>query len=81
MLDERDTIRLIVWPLSLAVAFALLIGEVAYAQQKPHVFVSALTHSSSHTAALDNQYRFDRTLERAVARKYALVPASTPPVL
>jgi hypothetical protein len=75
------TIRLTVWPLNLAVAIVLLIGEIAHAQQKPHVFVSPLTHSGSHTAALNNQYRFDRALERAVAKKYALVPSSTPPAL
>ena len=67
--------------LNLAVTFALLIGKLAYAQQKPHVFVSAITHSGPHMASLDTQYRFDRTLERAVAKKYALVSLDTPPAL
>ena len=67
--------------LNLAVTFALLIGELAHAQQKPHVFVSAITHAGPHMASLDTQYRFDRTLERAVAKKYALVSSDTPPAL
>jgi hypothetical protein len=65
--------------LNLAVTFALLIGKLAHAQQKPHVFVSAITHAGPHMTSLDTQYRFDRTLERTVAKKYALVSLDTHP--
>ena len=75
--NTKQRVRL----LNLAVTFALFIGKLAHAQQKPHVFVSAITHPGSHMASLDTQYRFDRTLERAVGKKYPLVSSGTPPAL
>src|SRR5665213_2852760 len=46
--------------------------------QKPHVFVSAMTRPGAHvTGPLEYQYRFDRALEKEVAKKYALVPYDT----
>jgi hypothetical protein len=50
--------------------------------QKPHVFVSAMTRPGAHvTASLEYQYRFDRALEKEVAKKYGLVPYDTKPAL
>ena len=50
--------------------------------QKPRVFVSAMTRPGAHvTGSLEYQYRFDRALEKEVAKKYALVPYDTKPAL
>jgi len=50
--------------------------------QKPHVFVSAMTRPGAHvTGPQEYQYRFDRALEKEVAKKYALVPYDTKPAL
>ena len=50
--------------------------------QKPHVFVSAMTRPGAHvTGPQEYQYRFDRALEKEVAKKYVLVPYDTKPAL